>query len=530
MRYTIKRLETLRGSKHVESARKILDVEVVDDYTVRVHLRKKDRYILDWFATVSSAIVCPHCAEKYGAAFGTPVGPPCGTGPFKFEKWIADKRIELERYESYNWGPERYRNKGPAYLDGVTFHVVAEHTPRETWLKRGDIDFVTTVRKTRGLLEDWRADPNIELIQQGGSSMVYLGFNTAGTDDHGHGALSDKSVPKKVRQAIAYAINENEIIDLVLAGAGAPPKSWLADPIWGSVGYQEEMYPYNPERARQLLAEAGYGDGLELEILITAFKEYEDASAVLKRQLENVGITLTIQPLAFTALEDRIAKKNYNMFMMGYTWPLGDIVWWLLDKDRIPSPNRFWWGDDHTDAIIENIFSMDDSVARDALRESQMLIAEDAASLALWQRPVLMAYRKDYVRGFKMHPQADDAWHFLDTYLVVVKPHAVSVSIYPSENRGSPGSELNYTVTVVNMGVEGDSYTLEVSDNAGWTLALGDNTLEILSGGTETTNLTVAIPEGVTPGTQNEIVVNVTSRTDEAVTDSASCIAEAVAP
>lgn len=414
--YTINRIKNLPASKHRESVAHILGVEAVDDYTARVYLTEPDRYIIDWFATVSSVMVCPQCAEEYGDDFGTVEGPPCGTGPFKFKEWKPDDKIDLERYEDYDWGPERYQNKGPAYLDGVVFRVVPEDLPREAMLEVGEIDFVTNIRKSAELLDSWENDPEIELYVQPGPSMVYLGFNCAGTEDHGNGELSDRSVPKKVRQAIAHAIDRDQIINIALAKTAAPAHSWLADVIWSSTNYEENMYPYDLERARQLLAEAGYEDGLELEVIFSDDPSYKDVCGILKDQLDDIGITVNVQSLRFPTLQARIADKDYDMFVMGYTWPLADMIWWEWHTIRLPSPNRFWWGDDYTDVIIENTWSMNDDVALEALKESQRLIAEDAASLGLYQRSALMAHGA-YVKGFRMHPQAGGCWHFLDTYI-----------------------------------------------------------------------------------------------------------------
>jgi ABC-type transport system substrate-binding protein len=135
----------------------------------------------------------------------------------------------------------------------------------------------------------------------------------------------------------------------------------------------------------------------------------------MARQLENVGITLTHQSLDFNVVQSRVADENYNMIVGGYNWPLADMIWWEWHTCRLPSPNRFWWGDNYTDAIIDNTWSFDDEVALEALRESQRLIAEDAASIGLLHRATPMAHRS-YVKGFRMHPQGKECWHFLDTY------------------------------------------------------------------------------------------------------------------
>lgn len=421
--YTIDRIKHLPGTKHSESLKNVLAAEAVDDYTVRIYLTEPDRFVKDWSATGSSVIVCKHCAEEYGLDFGTVNGPPCGTGPFKYKEWKADDRITLERFDDYSWGPEMYQNKGPAHIEGVQFRVIPESLVAEGQFEAGITDFILGVRADLELFERWEDDSDI-VLHRGSQvgDMVYLGFNCAGTENHGYGyengELSpgsvSKAVPKVVRQAIAYALNENRFIELAYANVATPAVSWLSDTILGVADYQEDMYPYDPEMARQLLENAGYADGLELEVMHWTDPHYDVICTEMARQLENVGITLNHQSLDFNIVEDKIANKDYNMIVGGYTWPLADMIWWEWHTVRIPSPNRFWWGDDYTDVIIDNTWLIDDEVFLKAMDDSQRLIAEDAASLGLLHRGIATAWRSN-VKGYQVHPIVQN-WHFLDVY------------------------------------------------------------------------------------------------------------------
>jgi len=250
------------------------------------------------------------------------------------------------------------------------------------------------------------------------------------------------------------------------------------------------------------------------------------------RELENVGITLTMQSLDYNTVASKIANKDYNMFIGGYTWPFADMIWYGWDTARLPSPNRFWWGDNYTDAIIDNTLSFDDNVALSALRESQMLIAEDAAGLGLFSRGFVSAWSssvKDTQWGtFKIHPIPSE-WKFLDTYRASL-PHAVSMSVYPKEENGSLESKLDYTVIVTNTGTEDDTYTFEVSDNAGWNPSISPSSLTLKGGEYDNAVLSVTIPADAVPCTLDQIIVTVTSQKDMTVSENTVCIAHAVAP
>jgi peptide/nickel transport system substrate-binding protein len=541
--YTINRDKNMPGSKQTESLKNITTAEVIDDYTVRIWLNADDRFLVDWFASSSSVIVCDECAKRYGTQFGTPNGPPCGTGPFKYVEWQAALYITLARYDDYNWGPEMYQNKGPAHLDGVQFRVISDYSTAEAQLERGIIDFDLNVNPNQALFDRWGENNPYNITLYKGAQvgdLVYLGFNCAGEENHGYGyengALSpgsvSKAVPLKVRQAIAYAINENSIIELAYSGVATPPTSWLAGTIWGSTDYQENMYPYNPEKARELLAEAGYPNGgLNLEVIHWTDPHYDIICTEMIRELENVGITLTTVSLDYNTVEDKIRTRDYNMFIAGYSWPLADMIWWEWHTSRLPSPNRFWWGDNYTDAIINNTWSMNNDVALNALYESQRLIAEDAASIGLLNRGLISAWRsdvKDTQWGtFKIHPIPSE-WKFLDTYKSSVS-HAVSVTAYPAEDNGSPGSVLNYTVTVTNIGAESDTYTLRASDNAVWSPSISLINLTLGIGEAENVTLSVTIPAGALLGTRDLIIITATSQNDTTISDNTSCIAYVVA-
>jgi peptide/nickel transport system substrate-binding protein len=536
--YTIYRDINLPGSKQTESLKNVLTADAIDDYTVDIYLKAEDRFLIDWFASSSSVIVCDACAEKYGSKFGTPDGPPCGTGPFKYVEWQAAQHITLARYDAYDWGPEMYQNKGPAHLNGVQFRVIQDYSTAEAQLEAGIIDFDLNVNPSQELFDRWGENNPYNIVLYKGAQVgdvVYLGFNCAGTENHGYGYQNgeiapgsvSKAVPLKVRQAIAYALNENRIIELAYAGVATPPTSWLAGTIWGSTDYQENMYPYNPDKARELVSEAkAEGDSLNLEVIHWTDPHYDVICTEMIRELENVGITLTTVSLDYNTVEDKVRNKDYNMFVGGYSWPLADMIWWEWHTVRIPSPNRFWWGDNYTDAIIDNTWSMNNDVALKALDESQMLIAEDAASISLLNRGLVSAWRKDVI-GFKIHPIASN-WKFLDVYKPSVS-HAVSVTAYPVENNGSPGSVLNYTVIVTNIGTEEDTYTLNASDNADWGPSILPSSLTLGVGESENATLNITISMGAVPDTRDLIIITATSQKDTMISDNTSCIAHAVA-
>jgi peptide/nickel transport system substrate-binding protein len=194
--------------------------------------------------------------------------------------------------------------------------------------------------------------------------------------------------------------------------------------MWGYNPAVETMYPYDPDYAKSLLAQAGYpgGSSTHTVLTITGYTASGNDTYVaelvqLKDQWKEVGVDLEIQELPFDSIESKIAEDAVDIFTGGYTWPNADMLWWYWHTVRVPpGPNRFWWGNAYTDAVIDNTFSIDNDVAFKAIQKAQVLIMEDAMFLPVVERPFLLAMRVD-VKGLKLTPLNNFNWKMLDTYI-----------------------------------------------------------------------------------------------------------------
>jgi len=429
--YTIRRVKE-PWSAHGDSVKNVLDAEKLDEYTVRIHLKQWDRWLYDWFATTSSSIVCPRCAEEYGLDYGEKYF--CGTGPFKVKEWIREDRLILERNEDYRWGPEIYQNRGPAHLAGITFEVIPTDISREDKFKTGEADMMIGLSPRPALIEWLNTTENVIFIINARSSMSYVGFHVGTlSPEIQQGIVSGRPYPAGaeespvrddpegkgllVRKALLYATHRENLVLYAWENMGKVAYGPLTSIIWGYNPAVENMYPYDPEKARQLLAEAGYADGLKLTILTTNYEPYVKTAQVLKDQWQKVGVDLTIEERVFDDIEGIIASGKHDLWIGGWTWHNADMIWWYWHTIRVPpASNRFWWGSAYADALIENTFHIDDDVAYYAIQESQRLIMEDAAYLPVVERPFLLAHW-DKIKGFRMHPLSNFVWKHLDTYI-----------------------------------------------------------------------------------------------------------------
>jgi len=429
--YTVRRAKE-PWSAHADSVINVLDAEKLDDYTVRIHLKKWDRWLYDWFATTSSSIISPRYAEEYGLAYG--ISKFDGTGPFKVEEWKRDDRLVLVRNDDYTWGPELYQNRGPALLDGILIEIIPTDISREHKFKTGEANMMIGFSPRTALMKELRGDPNVEVIVNPRSSMSYVGFNVASlSDEIEQGLESGRPIPSGhrrspvnddeegkgllVRKALLYATNREDVLEHAWQNMGKVAYGPLTSLMWGYDPAVENMYPHDPEMARSLLAQAGYAGGLELTILTTNYEPYTRTAVVLKEQWAEVGVDLEISVLVFDDIEATIGAADHDLWIGGYTWHNADMLWWYWHTVRVPpSSNRFWWGDAYSDELIDNTFVVDDNVALKAIQDCQRLVMEDAAYLPIVERPFLLAH-KAWVEGFRIHPLGNFIWKHLDTYV-----------------------------------------------------------------------------------------------------------------
>ena len=288
---------THNGRKPIVAA---LDrVEVMDPYKVRFHLKKT---WAEFFTSVraggTQAIVPKNYYEKVGdKGFQQ---SPVGTGPFKLSALQEGEFTKFEANDDY-WGQV-------ASVKFVTQRLVAEPFTRYAMLERGEADIIMGI--TGPLLENIKSSDKLNTVSTRYSGTSIIGFNRQTNPEY-------KDV--RVRMAVAHAIDRQAIADTILGGV-CEPASHIFTP--GTFGHEEsiEAVPYDPEKAKQLLAEAGIGDGYETDFSMhtQSFGSLPNAPAVLEAiagYLEAVGLKLNRIPRETGAwLENMRAGKQSGIF------------------------------------------------------------------------------------------------------------------------------------------------------------------------------------------------------------------------
>jgi peptide/nickel transport system substrate-binding protein len=458
VRYSILRAKAPR-SVQSDTVADILDVEVYSKYTVRVHLKKWDRWLFDWFAEASSSIVSPALGDdpNYG------VTKFDGTGPFKVKEWTKDTKTVLVRNEDYKWGPAVYSNRGPAHLSEIDIIIDTNSLTSEDKFFTGQVNMMIGFSSRPALIQRLQSDSNVNPnfiytrssmawigftasslspeIQQGKPDNYWSGLNLtprpdpsnrpkSPLDDNkpwidlGGGVMTpdNTNTGLMVRRALLYATNrENMLLYGGWENLGKVAFGPLTSEMWGYNPAVENMYPYDPELAKSLLAQAGYPGGSPTNMVLhitgytaTGNTTYVEELVELSKMWKEVGVDLAVQELPFDSIESKIADDSVDIFTGGYTWPNADMLWWYWHTIRVPSgPNRFWWGNAYTNAVIDNTFSFDDNVAFKAIQDAQVLIMEDATYLPVVERPFLLAMRID-VKNVNLTPLNNFDWKLLD--------------------------------------------------------------------------------------------------------------------
>lgn len=351
-------------------------VEAVDGSTVKFTFKEPSAVFFSTLATPYAGIVSPTAVEAAGEAFGQ---QPVGSGPFKLSEWKQGTEVVLERNPDYHWSPAPIANQGAPYLDNVVFKVIPDASTQLAALQAGEVDllFVNSPSHIAKLKED----SSVQLIETQLNSMVYLGFNCA------KAPLDDA----KVRQALSYAINKDEILQTALGGVGQTAFAPMAPTLLGfDPSLKENELGYDPAKASALLSEAGFSagadgslskDGQPLSFVLLTFDRApnEDVATLIQSQLKAVGVAVEIQKFDTATAAKTATEGKYDLLLWRYDRNDSDVLNVNLHSSRIGSSNRFGYSNPEVDTLLDSAAHEIDSATRAKYYvEAQRLIMADA--------------------------------------------------------------------------------------------------------------------------------------------------------
>lgn len=270
------------------------NVEATDDYTVVFHLNKVSAPFMSNMTYVCLCVLSEKAVTEAGEEY---YKSPIGTGPYKFEKWDQGVELDLTYFEDY-WGDTPDFTK-------VKLRFIPEATSRTIELEAGSVDLITDVAATD--LSRVEEGENMALATAVGMAIRLMAMNCS------KAPLDDV----RVRQAIAYAIDCEAINQAMNLGHGTVATAPISDAVMfhSEVGKNE----FNIEKAKELLAEAGYPDGLDITLSTDTRKEYSDVCVILQQQLAKANIRVTLDNTEWAVFLDKAYQGDTQLFMLGYS-------------------------------------------------------------------------------------------------------------------------------------------------------------------------------------------------------------------
>lgn len=365
-------------------------ITAIDAFTVQIRLKTVYAPFVPTLAIPAFSIVSPAAAKRWGEDF---TNHPVGTGPFKFVRWDRNDKIVLEANADY-WG-------GRPPLDRIIFQSIPDNAVRLIKLQEGSLHAMEFPNPDD--FQQIRADDQLELLMQPGINIGYLAMNM------------DKPPfdNRNVRLAINHAINKAAIVEHLYQGMGIPAKNPIPPTLW-SYDDTIEDYGYDPERAKQLLAEAGYPDGFEttlwaLPVPRPYIPDGRALAEVLQSELRNIGITAKIITYDWGTYLEKTKNGEHDMAMLGWFADLGDpdnFFYYLLSKTtaKKPAGNIAFYRSDAMQAVLEQARASTDHAERVTLyKEAQAIFHEDVPWVPLAHAQQILVINKR-VKNLNLHP------------------------------------------------------------------------------------------------------------------------------
>jgi peptide/nickel transport system substrate-binding protein len=279
---------------------------------------------------------------------------PVGTGPFMFKEWVPKDHVTLVKNPDYNWGSSFFKHTGAAYLDQITYKVIPEPSVRTGTLKTGETHIIDEVDPLE--YAALSKDPKFGMISKGqpGSGWVLL-LNTTSK-----GPISDPAV----RQAMEYAVDREGLNKSVFQGLNKVAWSPLMRPTFGYDASTEQLYKFDPDKAKELLGAAGWqpgGDGVRakggqrLEITFPIISRPRDRAMAesIQASLRDVGIDLKVDPLERAAAREAYDQNRYDVSFMWFSYGDPDVLRTIFHSANVNAFNRARYQVPEVDKMLE---------------------------------------------------------------------------------------------------------------------------------------------------------------------------------
>ena len=354
--------------------------EVVDDYTIRIEI---ESYNNEFVASLSSVPLSIQSKKAWESGMEEPWY--IGTGPYKFESWEEGVCCRVVKVDDY-WGNDLPADDffSAAVSDAIEFRPYLEASSRVIALQNGEID--VCIDPPMNELQYLEEDSNITVYEKTGTRLFYFDFNV-------EKAPWDNQT---LRQAVACAINRQDVLTVAVDGKGTLQKTILNRGLWG---FYDDMegFDYDLDRAKQLMAEAGYPDGgISTTLTYSTSGPYANIATVIQDNLKQIGIDVTLNPMEDATLKEACANGDQELFL--WRWNEDSKVDFVY-RDLFYSgegSNYHHYSDAHADELIDTVATeKDQDVRRAASTELQEYLVDACPQVPLYIANLVIAYNSN---------------------------------------------------------------------------------------------------------------------------------------
>jgi peptide/nickel transport system substrate-binding protein len=336
-------LPKFKGTENAFMTDAIDKVEIIDDLTVKFVMKNPDPNMLFNMSSSFMGVPSPKAFEALGDKYG--VTGAVGTGPFKLESFVVGQQTVLVRNDAYNSASKLSTNQGPAKIKKLTLREIAEDSTAFLELKTGGVDMLLSV--PTDFLPRLQSEKGTKVITLAGTEVFYMPMNTsvAPFDDI------------KVREAVAFSINQQEILTNLFGGVGAVANNFLISSLMEAKVDPKFNISFDQSRSRKALDEAGWvmgangirakgGMPLQVKLWTQNGTEFKRVTEVVQAQLKAVGIGADITIFDAATITAQYRKKTeHQLAVRSYSWGNSDILDWFFSGKRLGHPNHSMWND-----------------------------------------------------------------------------------------------------------------------------------------------------------------------------------------
>jgi len=392
VKFTFERLSNPDVSEFINTGKSIASIDIIDDYTVAI----KTKEPIPWFANNMHQIFIMDKESTEARDPGDVNVRPIGTGAYKFVEWVKGSYVRMEANENY-W-------EGAPPIKKVEIRPIKESSTRFAALVSGQVDIVTGVPVE--LYQKILTNPKLNVISRPARRSIFLALgNKPGSP----------TADIRVRKAIYMAINENEIIKKIMRGHASPAAQIPDVPTIGYNGSITRL-PYNPQMAKQLLKEAGYGNGFDITLSGPNDRYVQDAkiAEAVARYLAKVGIRVKLDVKPKSIFFPEVVSGKLDFYLIGWfdgTFDMGRTYFKLAhSRDKVKGLGKFN-GTSYSDPTIDNLL---ESTAHIVNPKDRMKVLQDLNKIAMMDKIVWIPlhYQEDLYatqkgKGIKFNPRPD---------------------------------------------------------------------------------------------------------------------------